>query len=178
MLKSSQVWSTETLEPLFLIDPYLETGAGDLYSLTWSSSLETIFVGCQNTSLQWFSFKTAIQSFNNTMDGGASGVSTPNSSTFRKAHKFFDSYPQYERREADIYANNSTPSKLLGLGSLKLDIPNVPQPKVCYCIPPSNVIDSAHYGYIYCMAPLGESDQGFQFVTGSGDESVKVRHRS
>lgn len=111
------------------------------------------------------------------MDGGASGVSTPSSSTFRKAHKFFDSYPQYERREADIYANNNTPSKLLGLGSLRLDTPEVPQPKVCYCIPPSNVIDSAHYGYIYCMAPLGESDHGFQFVTGSGDESVKVRHR-
>lgn len=107
-------------------------------------------------------------------DGKASGVSTPNSLTFRKVHKFFDSYPQYERREADIHSNNSTLSKILGLGTPELDIPEVPQPKASYCIPPSNVIDSAHYGYIYCMAPIGENDQGIQIVTGSGDESVKV----
>lgn len=92
----------------------------------------------------------------------------------RKAHKFFDSYPQCERRQADIYANNGTPNKILALGSPELDIPDPGQPKMCYSIPPSNVIDSAHYGYIYCMALLTENDHGIQIVTGSGDESVKV----
>lgn len=49
-----------------------------------------------------------------------------------------------------------------------------------------NVIDSAHYGYIYCMAllpagregsddPLPDSSSGqVRLVTGSGDESIKV----
>lgn len=158
---------------MFVIDPYLETGAGDLFSLTWSSSLEIIFVGCQNTSLQWFSFNLATDSSHSPIprDDEASGTITPNS---RKAHKFFDSYPQYERREADIYAKNNTPTKALGLGSPEFDVPDTPQPKVCYTIPHSNVIDSAHYGYIYCMTPLSENDQGIQIVTGSGDESVKV----
>ena len=54
------------------------------------------------------------------------------------------------------------------------------------------MIYSAHYGYIYCMALVpsvreGSDDppfdrtserQDLQLVTGSGDESVKVRHLS
>jgi di- and tripeptidase len=85
-------------------------GAGDLFSLTWSSELQTIFVGCQNTSLQWFDFREPIS-------GSPSSSSVVDSSTLtsnytpmvgasRKVHKFFDSYPQYERKPADIHANN------------------------------------------------------------------------
>lgn len=52
-------------------------------------------------------------------------------------------------------------------------------------IPASNVIDSAHYGYVYCMALIppvrtGADDFTFpadgncQLLTGSGDETIKV----
>lgn len=44
---------------------------------------------------------------------------------------------------------------------------------VSHGIPASNVIDSAHYGYIYCMTIL-EANRSVQLVTGSGDEMVKV----
>lgn len=38
----------------------------------------------------------------------------------------------------------------------------------------TNVFDSAHYGYIYCMTILPERDGVIQLATGSGDETVKV----
>lgn len=42
-------------------------------------------------------------------------------------------------------------------------------------VPPENVVHSAHYGYIYCMA-LVRDDNGtdVRLVTGSGDEDTKV----
>ncbi|KAF8158262.1 hypothetical protein B0H34DRAFT_657084 [Crassisporium funariophilum] len=172
------VWSTETLQPLYVIDPYLENGAGDLFSLVWSSALQTIYVGCQNTSLQWYNFQEplarsgSLSSIESELP--ASGAQTPTLASLRKAHKFFDSYPQYERRPADLHAKNGTP-KLPGRGSPESDGGvDTTTPRECLNIPATNVIDSAHYGYVYCMALLSESNRGVQFATGSGDETVKL----
>jgi di- and tripeptidase len=42
-------------------------------------------------------------------------------------------------------------------------------------IPAVNVIDPAHYGYIYCMTVLTATGDGInRLATGSGDESIKV----
>ena len=90
----------------------------------------------------------------------------------RKVHKFFDSYPQYERRPADLNANNGTP-KLSRRGSPTSDS-DFPRPREYLKIPISNVIDSAHYGYVYCMTILKNDDRGDRLATGSGDEMVKV----
>jgi len=150
--------------------------AGDLFSLSWSPTLQTIFVGCQNTSLQWFSFQELISrsaSFSSVEEGPvltSSGTTTPSKLASRKAHKFFDSYPQYERRPADIYANN-----VPGRGSPDSDRTDSSGPGEHLGIPPDNVIDSAHYGYLYCMTLLAEGDRGLQLATGSGDETVKVK---
>ncbi|KDR82660.1 hypothetical protein GALMADRAFT_58317 [Galerina marginata CBS 339.88] len=145
-----RVWSTETLQQLYLIDPYLGEGAGDLFSLSWSSTLQTIFVGCQNTSLQWYNFGDLMST-----------------------HKFFDSYPQYERKPADVFANNGN-QRILGRGSPDSDRSDMSSPQEYLSIPPTNVIDSAHYGYIYCMAIVTEGDGGIHLATGSGDETVKL----
>ncbi|KAJ7645615.1 hypothetical protein DFH06DRAFT_1211918 [Mycena polygramma] len=164
-----RIWSTSTLTPIYVLSPYLETGAGDLFSLAWSPSLQTIYVGCQNTSLQWYDFSSEhhpINSLNGLSDiGSASGTSTP-----RKAHKFFDSYPQYERKPADIHANNNASRDT----SPHSDRSTVPLPRAYLNIPAENVIDSAHYGYIYCMVLLQDGEPGVRLVTGSGDESVKI----
>jgi di- and tripeptidase len=163
------------LKPLYLIYPYLETGAGDLFSVTWSSSLQTIFIGCQNTSLQWYSFQDPIKQVqSSTKDDLPLNAPVSSSVVSRKAHKFFDSYPQYERRPADIYAKNNTLSRTTGRGSPDSDFADISQPKEYCSILSSNVIDSAHYGYIYCMALLTETNQPDKIVTGSGDETVKV----
>jgi len=150
-------------------------GAGDLFSLAWSSELQTIFVGCQNTSLQWFDFREPIprsSSSSSVVDGPTltSSNYTPMVGASRTAHKFFDSYPQYERKPADIHANNS---RLRGRSSPDSDHSDAP-PRDYLSIPASNVIDSAHYGYIYCMVVLHKCNHGIQLATGSGDETVKV----
>ncbi|KAF9485857.1 glutathione degradosome [Pholiota conissans] len=167
-----RVWSTDTLQLLYVIHPYMGEGAGDLFSITWSSELQTIFIGCQNTSLQWFSFKDPILKTSlsaSSLDLSASGSCTPNA---RKAHKFFDSYPQYERKAADIYANNGV-GRIRGRTSPESDFSDASNAEYLD-IPATNVLDSAHYGYIYCMTILPEREGMIQLATGSGDETVKL----
>lgn len=186
------------MTPLYIIQPHQETASGDLFSLVWCPQAQALYFGCQNTSIQWFSFAlpthvpAAITSSAAAESVTSSGTSTP---TSRKAHKFFDSYPQYTRRPADLDARNPTcssscgsqpggsrtpPDPCIQLGSPKLPV------AVLY-VPAENVIDSAHYGYVYCMAHLpschpGSDDPPYeektsrrlQLATGSGDSTVKV----
>ncbi|KAJ4481002.1 hypothetical protein J3R30DRAFT_3656697 [Lentinula aciculospora] len=148
-----RVWSTITLKPVYIINTYTETCAGDLYSIAWCPTLRTIYIGCQNTSLQWFKFVSTTDS----------GATTPNGTSVRKAHKFFDSYPQFDRRPADLNANNpQTPIPYFSSEVPRLEVPS------------TNVIESEHFGYIYCMTVLDERDSGITLVTGSGDETVKI----
>ena len=170
------------LTPIYVLNPYLETGSGDLFSLMWSTTLQTVYIGCQNTSLQWFDFSGDINVLPTELIID-SAVSTPG----RKAHKFFDSYPQFERRPADINAMNgilTPPTTTLELGCVQHAAPS---PKGFLQVSASNVIDSAHYGYVYCMALLPSIQElsddlslptggPTQLVTGSGDETVKVTH--
>ncbi|PWY99837.1 Zn-dependent exopeptidase, partial [Testicularia cyperi] len=47
-----RVWDTRTLASLFVIYP-AEDNVGDIFSLKWCSDLETLYLGCQSTSIQW-----------------------------------------------------------------------------------------------------------------------------
>ena len=152
----------------------MENCAGDIFSLAWSQELQTIYIGCQNTSVQWFDFAGTDSSPPSpepipltTSDSVSSGVSTPTLVGSRRAHKFFDSYPLYERRAADVFANN--PGRT-SPGTRPLS----PQARAFLSISAENNIDTAHYGYVYCMAVLSEREQGPELATGSGDETVKV----
>lgn len=155
--------------------------------------------------MQWFTFSEeliegACADLAQLNSGGAgsgtsgvgSGFSTPGTKE-RKAHKFFDSYPQYERRPADINAVNQSLAASAAIlsastsgsgGSVIEDgciTPlTIPQPKAYLNVPRENVIDSAHWGYVYCMATVpspyeaeGEEREE-RIVTGSGDESIKL----
>ncbi len=163
------------LAPLFIIDPYLEHGSGDLFSLAWSPTLQTIFVGCKNTSLQWFDFRNQVSpsgSSSSLQETLNSGCATPALTSLRKAHKFFDSYPQSARKPADTNARNGS-TYLTGHQTPDTEYSEVPTPQAHLNIPASNVVDSAHWGYIYCMTIL-DDENGVRLATGSGDEYVKV----
>ncbi|KAH0586115.1 hypothetical protein H2248_007384 [Termitomyces sp. 'cryptogamus'] len=186
-----RIWHTSKLTPLYIISPYL-TSAGDLFSLSWSPTLQTIYIGCQDTSLQWYDFSSLIppipasslslssvssSSYTDLVSLSHTGTSTPST---RKAHKFFDSYPQYERRPADLFARNPSMS-----GRPESNSPSEAEyPPAEYGlldVSVTNVIHSAHYGYIYCMALLNNDGKekdggsgGVQLATGSGDETVKL----
>ncbi|KIJ54859.1 hypothetical protein M422DRAFT_64082 [Sphaerobolus stellatus SS14] len=51
-----RIWDTRTLTLLYILTPHLDTSAGDIFSLTYSPILQTLYFGCQNTSLQWYDF--------------------------------------------------------------------------------------------------------------------------
>ncbi|KZT64245.1 Zn-dependent exopeptidase [Daedalea quercina L-15889] len=187
-----RVWSTRTLIPLYIINPHGETDAGDLFSLVWCPVLQTLYFGCQDTSLQWFTFPSPLQTTSPSSvhfvsdDPSSSGRSTPTSA--RRAHKFFDSYPQYTRRPADLFARNPTCSSVnashSNVHAHGVSLPPTPpsssaslpstsssgsparrsssphRPLVALQVPPSNAIYSAHYGYIYCMALVPSVREG------------------
>lgn len=162
-----QVWDTVNLVPLYVLDPYLQTDAGDIYSLAWSRVHETIYFGCQNTSIQWVQF-------------GRDSVMAPPNSQPRPVHKFFaGGHPQYQQTK---YFD---PSSELVLTQLPNNASSQAQCTLL-SIPATNMVPSAHHGYVYCMAispsPHRGSDDFLHanahsrtyLVTGSGDESVKV----
>ncbi|KAI0785192.1 Zn-dependent exopeptidase [Abortiporus biennis] len=203
-----RVWSTETFALLYVLIPHFETDAGDLFSIAWCAALNTVYFGCQNTSLQWYTFPPQSTAASSTRGNSTpipadafdsalrdAALSSSGTSTPRRAHKFFDSYPQYTRRPADLNARNSVrdstpPSPPHG-------IPTPPGDDACFVretsqqplstlvVPPTDVIWSAHYGYVYCMAlspsyregsddaPLSSGEQ-YRLVTGSGDATVKL----
>lgn len=163
-----QVWDTVDLVPLYVLDPYLQADAGDIYSLAWSQSRETIYFGCQNTSIQWIQF-------------GKDSVMAPPSSQPRPVHKFFaGSHPQYQHTMSADSTSEVIPARSLE------DTSSQQAECAVLSIPATNMVSSAHHGYVYCMAvspsPYWGSDDILYadahscvyLVTGSGDESVKV----
>jgi di- and tripeptidase len=155
-----QIWSTQTLQPLSIIHPYHESDAGDLFCLTYSLDLDTLFIGCQNASIQWIDLSTQSQ------HRPAHLLNIQ-----RRYHKFFDSFPQIDRRPPGEDSPNATASPTSETTTGEQDI------KVLH-IPATQVFDYAHYGYIYCMT-IHSSNQGdsaiLQLITGSGDETIKVK---
>ncbi len=47
-----RVWDTVTNAPLFVVYP-AEDSVGDIFALKWCAALETLYLGCQSTSIQW-----------------------------------------------------------------------------------------------------------------------------
>lgn len=128
---------------------------------------------------------------------GLHGINTPgsvSSSAPAPRHKFFDSVPQPLGRPAA--PSRPSTAVLTNASNLTLQRPITPiiqekkptaglkvngdknahedEPRLL-SVPAENVVQSAHYGYIYCMA-LVRDDVGEEarLVTGSGDEDTKV----
>ena len=122
-----QIWNTSTLSLLYIIHPHGETEAGDIFSLAYSSppgsgdapGLNALFLGCQNTSLQWLDLSrpgdylipgdTGSSTPNLASDGNGRGTpeivsmglensTVPSPAGLRKLHKFFDSQPRAASR--------------------------------------------------------------------------------
>ncbi len=143
-----------------MIHPFHESDAGDLFCLTYSLELETLFIGCQNASIQWINLAS---SHSQHMPARLSGIQ-------RRYHKFFDSFPQMDRRPPGEDSPNASSSPQSEPAGLEHTV------KVLH-IPATQVVDYAHFGYIYCMAIHPSSIGGktvWQLITGSGDETVKV----
>ncbi|KZT56318.1 glutathione degradosome [Calocera cornea HHB12733] len=148
-----RIWSTETLTPVYLVLPVMDVYSGDIFSLAWNAQRSCLYFGCQDTSIQYYDFTNCKLETN--------GVSAAP----RQFHKFFDSSPRF------IHA-----ARLERGGVTSVKVPETVHEEDWRIVqlPKGNIVPSAHYGYIYCMALVGCSDGGSMLLTGSGDEDVKI----
>ncbi|KZS99837.1 uncharacterized protein LAESUDRAFT_732836 [Laetiporus sulphureus 93-53] len=186
------IWSTRFLCSLYILNPHGETDAGDLFSLAWSPALQTLY---------WFTFSISPFPSSSLFAYGSIFLDSPDASgcstLTRHVHKFFESYPQYQRRLADLFTCNPTclscsngsppltpPLTSSSLpstsGSPSSSTQALQHSMITLQVPPANVIYSVHYGYIYCMTLVPSSPEAdgemhnLQLVTRSGDETVKL----
>ncbi|KAG8907880.1 hypothetical protein FRB99_001739 [Tulasnella sp. 403] len=175
-----RIWSTETLVPLYVLTAYSYYASGDIFSVTFSPSTETLFFGCQNTSLQWFDFSPNSKDWKCCPERGSSEAPGQGPSSTRKPHKFFDSMPQPARQlqsSRGIPSPRMTPSSSAPAlpstppeGNLLLPQGTPPRTVSGLCpqkdaravrtleVPEDNWIRSAHYGYVYCLALVQEAE--------------------
>jgi di- and tripeptidase len=114
----TQIWSTSHLAALYVIHPHGDTDSGDLFSLAYSPTLRTLYLGCQNTSLQWIDLSHpewyAVHPLTEMTGGGVGGPAGLNSP--RKFHKFFDSQPRGSSNAIPTVASTLCSDPCNGLG--------------------------------------------------------------
>lgn len=146
------VWCTESFQRLYSI--YSRYDVGDVFCVSYSSDLETVYLGSQNTSLQWYDLS----------ERDSKPPADPTAHPFYRNHRFFDSKGP---------TGVSTPrppsaSELRALGGRNLEIDK------------EHTIQYAHYGYVYCTLlakgfAYGDKHGGSEFlISGGGDGVVKV----
>ncbi|KAE8256392.1 hypothetical protein A4X13_0g2664 [Tilletia indica] len=100
-----RIWDVHSWEPVAVLYP-AEDNVGDIFSLQWSQQLQTLYVGCQNTSIQWISLESVPAS---------AALPVPS-----KPHKFFDSVPvalQRRRQREEAHSMYAASSHLGSPGS-------------------------------------------------------------
>lgn len=138
-----RVWNTETLNCLYVIQSSHDVG--DLFSVVYSDPLETLYIGCQNTSIQQFdlSTKEKYRSLNSPLL-----VKSSNENEDAETAKFCAEISYIPKYDDDN------------------DIPR-------YEIDETMVYWNSHNGYVYALL-LGNNKDGEILISGSGDGDVKI----
>jgi di- and tripeptidase len=146
------VWDTRTLRHLLCLCSAFDVG--DVFCVAYSSTLKTVYLGAQNTTIQWF-------------NQGEHEHVLPDitlSATPRGADRFFDSTGPGGFR---------TPRQ-----SEVLTVPRHARDGQRVEIDKENVRQFAHYGYVYCMLlakdGVPENAGNETLITGGGDGMIKL----
>ncbi|KAL3437287.1 hypothetical protein BDV09DRAFT_15485 [Aspergillus tetrazonus] len=142
------VWSTRTFERLYSIHSHHDVG--DLFAVSYSPSLNTIYCGAQNTSIQWC----------NLSQSGAASTQQSAAHLSKRTHRFFDSKGPdgtcAPRADGQSVADGGQ------VLTFKRDHHNL----------------FAHHGYVYTMTLvrglLESSPNDEVLLTGAGDGVVKL----
>ncbi|KAK0821214.1 hypothetical protein LTR02_001729 [Friedmanniomyces endolithicus] len=147
------VWNTIDLTRNCCL--YSSYDVGDLFCVSYSASLQTAYLGAQNTTIQWCSLKDWV---------------TKSSAPRKEIHpsvrddRFFDSagpggVRTPRRTDADLTPRHARGGDVIQIGK-------------------ENVEHFAHYGYVYCMQLIKdgvpESAGNEVLITGGGDGVVKL----
>lgn len=146
------VWCPTSMRRLYEI--YSTYDVGDIFSVAYSAQHDTVYLGSQNTSIQWVNLKDPKNRVTH------DSAQHPD----RRNHRFFDSR---------AVGGSSTPRRNDERWT------TIPKSEKVVEIPSGAVQMFAHYGYVYCMlmakAPtvLVDADEEV-LVSGGGDGTIKL----
>ncbi|KAI4182641.1 MAG: hypothetical protein L6R41_005845 [Letrouitia leprolyta] len=144
------VWSLDTLGALYSI--YSTYDVGDVFCVAYSSTLETVYLGSQNTSIQWFDLS----------EKDSQPIPDLSRHPFNRNHRFFDS-----TGPGGVPTPRSPPQlETQSQNGQMLEIDN------------RNIVQYAHNGYVYCMLlahdPEDEDSDEEILISGGGDGTIKL----
>lgn len=146
-----KAWDLKSRKELYTI--YSRADIGDVFSVVWAPNHEYLFLGAQNASIQWIQIYDK-DTYNTTED--------PSGLPALRFDRFFDSKGPGGRvvPEQSTSRGEHTGTSL-------------------YEIPSQNIIQYAHYGYVYSLLIIKRTNpvQGTEeeyLVSGGGDGTVKI----
>uniref|UniRef100_A0A060T998 ARAD1C42394p n=1 Tax=Blastobotrys adeninivorans TaxID=409370 RepID=A0A060T998_BLAAD len=145
-----KVWDLKQFKQVYTI--YSVYDIGDIFSLVWVPSKETLYFGTQNASVQWIQLYEK-ESYTTTND--------PRGLPSLRFDKFFSSKGpggKLAPQQSNVYESTKNQQDE---GLMLIEIP------------PKNVLQYAHYGYVYSMLPVRLGDKEM-LVTGGGDGTAKL----
>lgn len=146
------VWCPKTMKRLYEI--YSTYDVGDIFSVAYSAQHDTVYVGAQNTSIQWVSLS----------DTASQVAHDCSQHPDRRNHRFFDSR---------AVGGTTTPRRNDERWTL------IPRSETVVEIPSGALQMFAHYGYVYSMlmakgpTVLVEPDEDV-LISGGGDGTIKL----
>lgn len=146
------VWCPRTLKRLYEI--YSSHDVGDVFSVAYSSQNDTVYIGAQNTSIQWVRLN----------DPEARVLHESAQHPDRRYHRFFDS---------KAVGGTSTPRRNDDRFSM------IPKAQSVLEISQGAIHQFAHFGYVYCMlisrgptVRVGQDED--VLISGGGDGTIKL----
>lgn len=131
---------------------YSTYDVGDVFCVAYSCNLQTVYLGSQNTSIQWF-------------DLSKKDSRPPPDHTnhpLNRSHRFFDS----KGPSGITTPRSNSASDLRTLGGQELEIDK------------KDIVQYAHFGYINCMlltdAPPDKFESSELLISGGGDGNIKL----
>ncbi len=145
------IWSPTTFQRLYEI--YSTYDVGDIFSVAFSVQHQTVYIGAQDTSIQWVK-----------IDDPRRRVAADDNHPDRRHHRFFDS---------KAVGGTSTPRRSDERWSL------IPKAQTVLEVHPSAIRQFAHFGYVYCMlmarGPAHNLEANEEvLISGGGDGTVKL----
>ncbi|MCJ1309702.1 hypothetical protein MMC25_003362 [Agyrium rufum] len=144
------IWNTTTFHRQYSL--YSTYDIGDIFCVVYSTSLQTVYFGAQNTSIQWYDLQAAKETL------------LPNlrNHPTQRDHRFFDS----KDRGGTAHPRSFTISELEAEEGQVLEVGR------------RDILQYAHNGYVYCMLlvkNLAKNKEGVEsLISGGGDGTIKL----
>ncbi|CAJ0825842.1 11803_t:CDS:10 [Entrophospora sp. SA101] len=147
-----RIWNADALKCLYVIQSSQDVG--DIFSVVYSDKLKTLYIGCQNTSIQRFdlSIRETFQ--------------TPHLPNIHNYSKFFDSLLN---TSSSNNGNCNGNIEDVQINFMEDEKQGVKRYEIC----DDMIYLNSHNGYVYALA-LGANQGGDILISGSGDGDIKI----